>query len=174
MDVLVRRFDNSVSGHPYQPTIGKNLFKLKNTENDIELELSVVGYQFPDDHRDNWCLVSATVKQNGNKFTVTDPALETGSLKRILEWFNHLNERILPRCALLSFTEPCLEFEFLASDAESVRVSVNLGAEMKPGFELIQFENPSEDWNIIFDLTPEDFESISEGIKLAMKQYPAR
>lgn len=159
------------------------MLELTNTEKRIAFVLSIDGYEFPNDPKDNWCLVSARLTQDENQFTVTDPALEAPELQSILEWFECLSERKLPSFASLSFTEPCLEFEFLACNAESVRISVNLSYEMTPTFIPLQFGeeldeldefDSLEGCDVIFDLTPHDFESITKTIKAAMKQYPVR
>lgn len=150
------------------------MFKLRNTDNNIELELSVTGYQFPDNTNDNWCLVSSLVKQGENQYTVIDPALETTELQRMLEWFKKLSDYQLPNFGTLSFTEPCLEFEFLACDIDSVKISIKLDHEMKPDFELNQFGMAFDDWSVVFDLRADDFLLIIEGIETVLKQYPIR
>jgi hypothetical protein len=150
------------------------MIKLKNIENKIELQLSVMGYQFPDNSEDELCLVNVVVIQDNDKFKVTDPALETTEVTRILEWFKCLSLHKLPRFSKLSFTEPCLEFEFLACNNGKVRISVNLSHEMKPSFEINQFNRQSNDWNIIFELCADDFKSIIDNIEAALLQYPIR
>jgi len=150
------------------------MFNLKNTENDIELDLRIVGYQFPDALEDNWCLLKAAVRQGEKFIDISDPALEADDIVSILSWFVRLSEHKLPRFGLLSFIEPCIEFEFLACDKYSVRISVNLNNEMKPNFELSQFGITSNNWNIVFDLNEDDFKSIIAGIEEAMQQYPVR
>ena len=150
------------------------MIRLKNIENNIELQLAVIGYQFPDNSEDDWCLVNAVVIQGNDKFEVTDPALETTEVTSILEWFKCLSLHKLPRFNKLSFTEPCLQFEFLACNNGNVRISVNLSHEMKPSFEISQFNRQSNDWNIIFELCTDDFKSIIGNIEAVLMQYPTR
>lgn len=150
------------------------MIKLKNIENNIELQLAVIGYQFPDNSEDDWCLVNTVVIQGNDKFEVTDPALETTEITSTLEWFKCLSVNKLPRFSKLSFTEPCLEFEFLACNNGKVRISVNLSHEMKPSFEINQFNRQSNDWNIIFELCADDFKSIIGNMEAALMQYPTR
>jgi hypothetical protein len=150
------------------------MFKLNNVENKVELELSIKGYQFPENPKDDWCFVKVFVKQGTDTFEALDPALETTELLSILEWFRCLSERKLPRYARLCFTEPCLEFEFLACTESSVRISVHLNHELRPNFDLKQFGLPNSEWIIIFDLGEGQFNKIISGVEKALLRCPVR
>ena len=58
-----------------------------------ELELSVVGYQFPDEERDPWdsncLLVSVRVLAPQGSWAVVDPCLTTWEAKRLVAWLVH-------------------------------------------------------------------------------------
>lgn len=148
--------------------------KFKNSENDLELELSVAGYQFPDNPNDNWCLVNAKINHRGEYFEVIDPALETMEVLSILEWFKKLSLYNLPHFGHLTFTEPCIEFEFIACQEESVKISLCLSHEMKPNFKLKQFGVSFDSWNMIFDLKQKDFSSIISSLESFLQKYPIR
>ena len=150
------------------------MIKLNNIEKDIELQLAVMGYQFPNDPEDNWCLINTTVTQGNERFEVTDPALETTEIIKILEWFKCLSLHKLPRFNKLSFTEPCLEFEFLACHNSKIRIAINLSHEMKPHFKINQFKRKINDWNIIFELSTDDFKSVIMDLEATLMQYPNR
>ena len=150
------------------------MFKLKNAENNICLVLSVDGYQFPDHPKDDWCLINLAVEQGEKRFQVVDPALEATSFRKMLVWFEDLSVQRLPRFAKLDFVEPCLEFEFVSCDKETVRISLNLSCEMTPDFELEQFGISDKNCNIIFDLDADGFKSVIAGVKQAISQYPVR
>jgi len=150
------------------------MFNLLNVENKVELELSVENYQFPDSPKDDWCFVKTVVKQGDDTFEVIDPALETTELLSMLEWFRCLAGRKLPRYARLSFTEPCLEFEFLACRGDSVRIAINLSHEMKPNFDLKQFGLPPSEWKVVFELEKNDFDKVIPGIEAAIMRCPVR
>jgi hypothetical protein len=152
------------------------MLKLENVDNQVELELAVIDYESPDSLTSNWCLIKAIVIQGNEMFEVVFPALETTDLIRISEWFQRLAEYKLPRFAHLSFTEPCIEFQFLACTEHRVRISINLCHEMKPTFKLNQFNLPFDDpdWNIIFELNADNFQTIIGNIKKVIEQYPAR
>jgi hypothetical protein len=104
----------------------------------IHLICRVVGYQFPDDQDDNWCLVRVEVDRDGKTFEKVDPALETPDLIVIQDWFRALANDQLPRYAHLTFTEPCLSFEFIAKTDAGIRLAVQLSHELRSGFPLKQ------------------------------------
>ena len=150
------------------------MFDLMNLENSVQLKCDVIGYQFPDSARDNWCLIKAVVKQGEEIFEVVDPALEATEIVTLYKWFKCLSSRELPRFACQSFTEPNLEFEFLACKEETVRIAIHLELEMKPEFKLKQFKSISKKWDVVFELTPDDFKSVLTGMEFAMEQFPIR
>ncbi|WP_444901475.1 hypothetical protein ACJJIG_18585 [Microbulbifer sp. SSSA007] len=150
------------------------MFKLSNVENRVDLELSIEGYQFPDSPTDDWCFVRILVKQDDDTYEVIDPALEATELHCILKWFRCLSERKLPRYAQLTFTEPCLEFKFLACTDSSVRVSICLSHELKPSFDLKQFGLSASDWSVVFELGDSEFNRIISDIEKTLLRYPIR
>ncbi len=150
------------------------MFALKNIENHVRLKCEVVGYQFPDSPKDDWCLLKVEIKQGNQIFEKIDPALEATELVELCEWFQCLSENRLPKYAQLTFTEPCISFEFLSCKNEQVRISVALSHELKPDFELEQFQSTHSDWVIVFELNSKDFEKTIYGIGAATNQYPSR
>ena len=150
------------------------MFELSNVENKLDFKCQIIGYQFPDSKRDDWCLLKLKVKQGEHYFEQTDPAIETTELERLYDWFKCLSERRLPRFARLSFTEPCISFEFLACTDDSIRISINLSHELKPEFELNQFGFCNNDWKIVFNLDEENISKILENIRQTLELFPVR
>ncbi|MEE2730547.1 MAG: hypothetical protein VYA55_06960 [Pseudomonadota bacterium] len=150
------------------------MLNLTNVENKVRLDLSIVGYQFPDDSLDNWCMVKAVVEQSGDKFEYTDPALDARDLLKIRDWFKCLSERKLPRFARLTFIEPCLEFEFLACEGPTVRIAIGMSRELKPSFELNQFGRANPSWRVVFELSEKEFIAILANMAKAIINYPVR
>ena len=72
-----------------------------------ELELSLVGYQFPNEERDPWdsngLLVSVRVLAPEGSWDVVDPCLTTWEAKRLVAWLVHA-----AASNPLPFTEPNL------------------------------------------------------------------
>ncbi len=162
------------------------MLTLNNQEFGTELILNVVDYQFPNNtndnwHDDNWCMISAKVTQKENTFETVDASLLTNEIQQLLEWFQCLSARKLPQYATLDFTEPCLSFEFIACKKDWVRISIKLDYEMKPNFLLEQFfsfddENSIDDcdFEMIFDLTQNDFSAVIANLQETVKKFPTR
>ncbi len=73
-----------------------------------ELELRVVGYQFPDDGTDpwdsNWLLVSVRVVSPEGTWEVVDPCLTTWEAKHLVRWLVGVARD--PAGPPVTFTEP--------------------------------------------------------------------
>jgi len=150
------------------------MLNLKNVENNIELSLEIVDYQFPESDKDDWCLLKATIKQENERCELVDPSLETTELVQLLRWFSSLSEGRLPRYAHLTFTEPCISFKYLAFTGEVVRIAIELGHELKPSFQMKQFGRKYEGWSMVFELNESAFSKIRGGIKSALERCPIR
>lgn len=146
----------------------------KNVEDTVHLNCRVIGYQFPDDPQDNWCLVRVEVHQGSKTFLKVDPALETTELPDLRAWFSALANDRLPRFSHLTFTEPCLSFEFLAKEAGGVRFAVHLSHELRPNFRLKQFSRSTRDWSMVFCLTPERLSGIVDELDATILKFPDR
>ena len=150
------------------------LIELSNVEKRVHLKCQVIGYQFPERWRDDWCLLEVNVTQGEYNFKRVDPALETTELVRLHQWFKCLSERRLPKFANLSFTEPCISFQFLGCTDEDVRISIQLGYELKSNFEIEQLGINNDNWKIVFTLNDRDFEGVLDGISQTLIAYPIR
>lgn len=156
------------------------MLALTNIEGTVSLTLDVVGYQFPADEEDNWCLLKVGVVQGRDRFDKVDPSLETGDLIRLYNWFLALSERKLPSCARLNFVEPCLELEYVSYKGDNVTMAVELGCEIKPPFTLkrayTRYYGSSGDkrWKLFFNLNAKDFSAILTELEAVMEKYPTR
>ena len=78
-----------------------------------ELELSVVGYQFPEVDSDpwdsNWLLIALRVVSPKGSWEVVDPCLTTWEAKRLMAWMLNVAAHD-PASAPIAFTEPNLTF----------------------------------------------------------------
>lgn len=150
------------------------MIELVNIEQHVQLHIGITGYEFSDNATEDWLVVSVTIDHDGRRFERLDPALEARDLAQIETWFTCLSERRLPRWAQLSFTEPGLEFEFLAYQEPTVRIAINLRQELQPHFMLTQFNRRRRHWSIVCELTMSDFTRIIAGIQRARAYYPPR
>ena len=150
------------------------MLELKNVEGNVKFNCEVIGYQFPASKKDDWCLLKVAIEQAGDHCELIDPAIETTELEQLYNWFSCLAEKTLPRYAHLTFTEPCISFEFLAYRNGLVRMAVHLGHELTPNFKLKQFRSEVSEWVIIFELAEIQFKDILEGIQATLSKYPVR
>jgi len=102
-----------------------------------ELQLAIVGYQFPDEERDpwdsNWLLVSVRVLAPEGSWEVVDPCLTTWEAKRLVSWLVHAAARD-PSSAPMSFTEPNLTMTARSRTSAPLRVHVQacFALELRP------------------------------------------
>jgi hypothetical protein len=102
-----------------------------------ELELAVVGYQFPDEERDpwdsNWLLVSVRVLAPEGSWDVVDPCLTTWEAKHLVSWLIHAAARD-PLAAPMTFTEPNLTVTARSRTSAPLRVHVRacFALELRP------------------------------------------
>ena len=102
-----------------------------------ELELAVVGYQFPDEERDPWdsngLLVSVRVLAPEGSWSVVDPCLTTWEAKRLVSWLVHAAARE-PSAAPMTFTEPNLTVLAgpVAGAPDRVHVRASFALELRP------------------------------------------
>jgi len=150
------------------------MFNLKNVEGSVEFNCEVIGYQFPESKKDDWCLLKIVIKQENYECELIDPALEVTELVQLQNWFTCLAKKRLPEFSHLTFTEPCISFEFLANRSGLVRIAVRLSHELKPSFKLKQFQFESNDWDIVFEVDEKKLKEIIVGIKNSLYKYPVR
>jgi hypothetical protein len=150
------------------------MIELINVDGLVSIGIEITGYQFPDDPRDDWCLVKISAKQGDKSFERIEPALEASELVRLHLWLKALSEYRLPRFANLCFTEPCISFQFLAYVDDQVRFSISLSDELRPIFPLEQLGVISEDWTVVFDFAEGDFSKALSGVSEAMNRLPIR
>lgn len=152
------------------------MIKLKNVEGLVELELSVLGYDYPE-MNDDWYKVKATVFQGKRKFEKEFSALNASQLESLLDWFKCISQFKLPTSSRLSFSEPCIEFEYKSYQSYkfgSVSFSVVLDYEMRPPFKLNQFGRLSKTWEISFEVNLLDLRKIVSNIDNVLIQFPVR
>jgi hypothetical protein len=92
-----------------------------------ELELGIVGYQFPDVEHDpwdsNWLLVAVRVLSEDGSWEVVDPCLTTWEAKHLVAWLVQAAARD-PLAAPMTFTEPNLTLTAEAGPESAMRVQV--------------------------------------------------
>lgn len=99
-----------------------------------ELEVRVMGYQFPHDTTDpwdsNWLLVSVRVVSPEGTWDVVDPCLTTWEAKHLVRWLVNAAARD-PGTAPVTFTEPNLSVMARPKPADPNRVLVRACFELE-------------------------------------------
>ena len=99
-----------------------------------ELELAVVGYQFPDEERDPWdsnsLLVSVRVLAPEGSWEVVDPCLTTWEAKSLVSWLVHAAATAVP----ITFSEPNLTVTARSRTSAPLRVHLRacFALELRP------------------------------------------
>jgi hypothetical protein len=102
-----------------------------------ELEVGLVGYQFPDEERDpwdsNWLLVSVRVLAPEGSWDVVDPCLTTWEAKRLVSYLIHAAGHD-PAARPMTFTEPNLTVTARSRTSAPLRVHLRacFALELRP------------------------------------------
>ncbi len=102
-----------------------------------ELELGIVGYQFPHERFDPWdsngLLVSVRILTPHGSWNVVDPCLTTWEAKRLVSWLVHAAAHD-PASRPMTFTEPNLTVVARSRTSAPLRVHVRacFALELRP------------------------------------------
>src|SRR5512145_2156663 len=111
--------------------------RLKNAKGE-ELEIAVAGYEFskldfeipPDEDTLNWLNITLKAKHSQRVWTATASCLQTWELADLIRWFEQVGAGKSADKDLVSFIEPCLNFQVVSENPSIVRIS--LSAEFRP------------------------------------------
>lgn len=150
------------------------MLDVTNIDRNVRVRCEVTAYQFPRSAADDWCMVRVAIEQGPDSFDRSDPALEAGDITKVRDWFGALAEDRLPRYAHLTFIEPCLSFRFLARESGGVRIALDLAAELRPPFPLVQLSRASKEWSIVALLAPDRLAAVAAACDEASRRFPVR
>ena len=145
------------------------------------LELSIVGYQFPGmdpepgkfDYDVNWLVVEGQASDGTQAWKFRDPCLLTTEARELAAWLDGL---AAGRSDLdpTNFTEPVLEFRYVASPPERPVVRVVFRLEARPPWAA---EVSNDDWDGIwleFEMSREALATAATDLRDELKRYPER
>ena len=134
------------------------------------LELSLVGYQFPeieDDRWDaNWLVVRIAAIDDPDSWTAEDPCLLTWEVDALADWLDAVAAASSP-VARLEFVEPNLVFERIEENGAGVRVWFDL--EFRPSGI-----SEDEDLLIDFPVTPDALRAAAASLRAQRERFPVR
>lgn len=142
-----------------------------------ELELRVVGYQFPDEERDpwdsNWLLVSVRVVAPEGTWDVVDPCLTTWEAKRLVSWLVLAATRD-PASLPMTFTEPNLTVTARSRTSAPLRVHVraSFALELRPPWS--HTAAGSSNLSVDLDVDRPDLARAAASLLADLVAYPQR
>ncbi len=142
-----------------------------------ELELTIAGYQFPDEERDpwdsNWLLVSVRVLAPEGSWEVVDPCLTTWEAKRLVSWLIHAAARD-PSAVPMTFTEPNLTVTARSRTRAPLRVHVRacFALELRPPWA--HTAAGSDDLCVDLDVPREDLARAAASLLADLVKFPQR
>ena len=165
------------------------MIELRYEPNDLIFKLTTSGFA----HKaEEWLELQVEVTQGKNRFSQQGSWLEARDIWTIANWFNALSNKTLPKSAGLSFLEPNINFNYIATSERGVMISVELEAEFEMNFMAQQFHpglfvdgktfedilkgggyGPYDYENeLIFEIKPEEFPTIIHSLKETGLKYP--
>lgn len=150
---------------------------LLRSSDGAEVELSIVGYEFPDlsgldDPEDdewdaNWLVVEGRVRlPDGRRWSFREPCLVVDEARELGEWLGGVGGDTLV------FTEPNLGFsrEPGGSDRGEIRLRVTLSHESVPPW----IERCAEGWVVPLTIEPSELTAAASDWTASLVAFPAR
>jgi len=165
------------------------MIEIRYEPNDLTFKLSTSGFAHKDEE---WLELHVEVTQGKNRYSETGSWLEARDIWTIANWFNALSKNRLPKSGSLSFMEPNININFIATSERGVMISVELEAEFEMNFMVQQFHpglfvdgksfkdilkgggyDPYDYGNeLIFEIKSDEFPNIIHSLKEAGLKYP--
>ncbi|HLH26407.1 MAG TPA: hypothetical protein VK066_28130 [Chloroflexota bacterium] len=165
---------------------------LESPDGRQRLELSIVGYQFPDPwHPDyssrpglvlhrvtphdtdwNWLRIHIAVRNADIAWSAEDTALLTWEVEWLADWLEALAQGRTVK-ATRDFLEPCLAFRAAPLPNGDAQLRVYFGYELYPPGRLGPVADLSDVF-LEFNLTSEQLRAASRILRAELSRYPAR
>jgi hypothetical protein len=133
------------------------------------LELTVVGYEFPQlvgvPYDSNWLIVAGHVALHGREWRFRDPCLLTNEVMALADWFE-ARSKSPNDDGEIGFIEPNLHFKW----SQGV-LQVNLDLESRPSWAP---EDNSAEFYLRFSPFPDELASAASSLRADLLQYPIR
>ena len=153
----------------------------ENPSYDLELRLSVSGYQFPaieTDYDGNWLNINMECRHRGESFSREFPCLLTKEITDVSRWFLDISSNEIPRWVSHSFIEPNLEFQLYSNNDGIIRFGIHLSKEFKPPFRVRELslddDDPDEGFAAIFEYPLEAMRGYGQQFAAWSDAYPQR
>ena len=151
---------------------------LRSETNQTEVELELIGYQFPDNHYDewdsNWLVVSVRVVAPIASWTSKDPCLTTLEVRALANWLadHAAGQRVKSR---IYFTEPNLSLEVVRREGDTCDMRFYFAAEcLPPGIEVHYDAKDAEDFCIPMRVTTDELRQFANLLCQEVHKFPIR
>lgn len=140
-------------------------------------DLSIVGYQFPAEatapYDSNWLNVLVSVEHPRGRWRAQDPCLLTYEVASLADWLARVPTLSGAATEGLSFLEPCLAFEVVASGAGNHLLRVVFDHELRPPWA--PWDSPEVDEVFVdIPIDREQLERASADLRRALERFPQR
>jgi hypothetical protein len=141
---------------------------LLRSDDGSELELSVVGYQFPhpSDARDDWLVLNVRMKVGSESWEAEDPALVWEEARDLSKWFEGIATDDPRAGRSIDFLEPVLLFEAFRRSQDSVLLRVYCQKFPKPA--------QNEHFSKMFWFSREQLKKGAEQLRSELQRFPSR
>jgi len=141
---------------------------LLRADDGSELELKVVGYQFPhaSNQKDDWLVIHIRMKVGSESWEAEDPALVWEEARDLSKWLEGIARDDPRACWSVDFLEPVLLFEAFRRTQDSILLRVYCQKFPKPAL--------NEHFSKMFWFSRGQLEKGAEELRSELKQFPSR
>lgn len=141
---------------------------LLKTEDGSELDLKVVGYQFPHaaDERDDWLLIHVRMKMGSDSWEAEDPALLWSEARDLAKWLDGIAKDDDRAGWSIGFLEPVLLFEASGRTQDSILLRVYCQKFPKPA--------PHEHFSKTFQFNRQQLMEGAAEFRSELERFPSR
>ena len=140
------------------------------------LEMTLVGYQFPDletkEYDSNWLLIKIDAVHSKGQWTSVDPSLLTYEVQRLADWLAAI-ARGQKVDDTEEFMEPNLSFRLANLDTGARTLRVYFELESRPPWAKSDTANENDFW-LEFPLGDLDLEAAARQLRDELRRYPQR
>lgn len=141
---------------------------LLRTEDGSELELKVVGYQFPtaSNEQDDWLLIHVRMKVSSDSWEAEDPALVWSEARDLAKWMDGIASDDDRAGWSIGFLEPVLLFEAVRRTQDSILLRAYCQKFPKPA--------PHEHFSKMFWFSRQQLTKGAAELRSELEQFPSR
>jgi hypothetical protein len=138
-----------------------------------EVELKILGYQFPTDFDNewdaNWLRIYLKVKSNVGHWQTVDSSLTTWEVNELIAWFSDLSHSKSIELSEITFVEPNLSFQLSEQTEDQKTIEIKFDLESRP-----QFAEDEKEYFIVFRFSNTELSIIARELTIELQKFPIR